>query len=121
MQRLEMEEIRQREANETALQAIGFPKKRQKTSMGGSSVLSGSSGGGLAGGSSSDAHSGGGLGGLGGASGSGSTAGGGGGGHSFGSYTSKPVCSVFGGFDNDYHNRVIIYTELLIQRDSIFI
>lgn len=34
MQRLEMEEIRQREANETALQAIGFPKKRLKTSIG---------------------------------------------------------------------------------------
>ncbi|XP_017491835.1 PREDICTED: transcription initiation factor TFIID subunit 4-like [Rhagoletis zephyria] len=57
MQRQEMEEIRQREANETALQAIGFPKKRQKTgpatsgggtnsSGGPSSVGGGGSGGG---------------------------------------------------------------------------
>jgi len=33
MQRQEMEELRQREANETALQAIGNPKKRLKTSF----------------------------------------------------------------------------------------
>lgn len=46
MQRQEMEEIRQREANETALQAIGFPKKRQKTG-GGSDGTSLGEGGGL--------------------------------------------------------------------------
>ena len=44
MQRLEMEEIRQREANQTALQAIGFPKKRLKTSLGASVAAGGSSG-----------------------------------------------------------------------------
>lgn len=33
MQRQEAEEIRQREANETALQAIGMPRKKQKTSV----------------------------------------------------------------------------------------
>ncbi|CAG2121960.1 unnamed protein product, partial [Medioppia subpectinata] len=33
MQRQELEELRQREANETALQAIGMPRKRLKTSL----------------------------------------------------------------------------------------
>jgi hypothetical protein len=33
MQRQEMEELRQKEANETALQAIGNPKKRLKNSF----------------------------------------------------------------------------------------
>lgn len=38
MQRLEMEELRQREANKTALQAIGNPKKRLKTMANSSST-----------------------------------------------------------------------------------
>ncbi|KAH9510945.1 Transcription initiation factor TFIID subunit 4 [Dermatophagoides farinae] len=38
MQRLEMEELRQREANKTALQAIGNPKKRLKTMTNSSST-----------------------------------------------------------------------------------
>ena len=82
MQRLEMEEIRQREANETALQAIGFPKKRLKT---GNASSSASGSGGLGGSSAISANSG--LGGLG-ASASGSASGGS---NPFGSYTSKPV------------------------------
>ncbi|XP_027204220.2 uncharacterized protein LOC113797943 [Dermatophagoides pteronyssinus] len=48
MQRLEMEELRQREANKTALQAIGNPKKRLKTmnnnSTSSTSLLSGNDG-----------------------------------------------------------------------------
>lgn len=39
MQRAEMEEARQREANQTALQAIG-PRKKPKLDLGGSSVSS---------------------------------------------------------------------------------
>lgn len=59
MQRLEMEELRQREANKTALQAIGNPKKRLKTmnnnSTSSTSLLSGNDGdnsGGVGGGGS---------------------------------------------------------------------
>ena len=51
MQRAEMEETRQREANQTALQAIG-PRKKPKLDLGGSSA---NSSGGNAGFSSSSA------------------------------------------------------------------
>lgn len=100
MQRLEMEEIRQREANETALQAIGFPKKRQKTGSGPSAGASGSGGSGSAHSASNSSSLAAGAGGGGGFSGS-SAAGAGhrGGanstsatsGSAFTSFSSKPV------------------------------
>lgn len=58
MQRQEMEEIRQREANETALQAIGFPKKRQKTGSSGGLASEGAAFGEGGGGSSSSKNNG---------------------------------------------------------------
>lgn len=109
MQRLEAEEIRQREANETALQAIGNPKKRLKTGGGGGSGAGNSSVGGSGGsglnsiggglGNNHSISSPGGSGG-GGASGSGNLGGGGGSSSLFSSYSSKPVRTlrVFGAF-----------------------
>lgn len=95
MQRLEMEEIRQREANETALQAIGFPKKRLKAGSGMPST-GGSSGAGSNGpGSISGAGGGGSSHGGSGSGGANSSNQSGSGGSNLFSNTSKPVSLFF--------------------------